>query len=96
MPTKILSLLNQESCERIHKAALHLLDRIGVAVADPETCQILQPAGARVDGTGTVRLPCQLIQECLARTPKQVELAGSDGRRFCLPTDYARYASRVK
>lgn len=70
MPTKMLSLLNQESCERIHRAALHVLDRIGVAVADPETCRILQQAGARVDGTGTVRLPSHLIQECLASTPK--------------------------
>lgn len=96
MPTKMLSLLNQEGCERVHKAALHLLDRIGVAVADPETCRILQQAGARVDGTGTVRLPSHLIQECLASTPKQVELASSDGRRFRLPTDYAHYASRVK
>jgi len=96
MPTKRLSLLNQESCERIHKAALHLLDRIGVLVADPETCRILQQAGARVDGTDTVRLPSPLIQGCLAMVPKQVELAGSDGRCFRLPTDEAHYASRVK
>ena len=96
MPTARLSLLDQESCERIHKVALRLLDCIGVAVADPETCRILQQAGARVDGTGAVRLPAPLIQEALAKVPQQVELAGSDGHRFLLPTEEAHYASRVK
>jgi trimethylamine--corrinoid protein Co-methyltransferase len=96
MPTKRLSVLSQESCERIHRVALRLLDRVGVAVADPETCQILQQAGARVDGTGTVYLPASLIQEALAKVPKSIELAGSDGCRFRLPTEEAHYASRVK
>ena len=96
MPTKRLSVLSQESCERIHRVALRLLDRVGVAVADPETCQILQQAGARVDGTGTVYLPASMIQEALAKVPKSIELAGSDGCRFRLPTEEDHYASRVK
>jgi len=95
MPTKTVSLLADRDCARIHDSALRLLQSVGVHVANDEACHILRRAGARVDEGGVVRVPPQLVQEALSAAPRKVELAG-EGYRFCLPSDYTHYASRVK
>ena len=93
---QFFSALSRADCERIHGAALRLLERVGVSVADREAAKILKSAGARVDTDGTVYLSSEMIRDYLRLVPRVVEIAGSDGNRIRLPSGSPHYVSRVK
>jgi len=65
--------------ERIYEASLECLDRTGVNVLNTEAREILEHAGARVDGL-RVRIPPALIREAVASTPSSFTLWGREGR----------------
>ena len=67
--------------ERIHEAALTVLERTGVYIEESECRQILQQAGARVDATqDRVFFPRNLIEKGLAQANRQVVLYSRNGR----------------
>jgi trimethylamine--corrinoid protein Co-methyltransferase len=91
-----LRVLSHGDCERIHGAALHVLQTVGVVVADDETRDIMARAGARVEGDETVLVPPGLVEEALATAPKKCELAGSNGRRLTIPDASTHFMANVK
>jgi trimethylamine--corrinoid protein Co-methyltransferase len=68
-----------DQVQRIHEAALTILERTGVQVDDPETQRVFRRAGAQVDGN-RVRLPCSLVEAAVDSTPSRLVLAGRDPR----------------
>jgi trimethylamine--corrinoid protein Co-methyltransferase len=72
--------LSEEQIERIYQATLECLQRTGVNVPHAEARELLVRAGAQADGI-RVRIPPQIIQECVAATPGSFHLYGRDGSR---------------
>lgn len=74
--------LTQAEIERIHKASLQVLSRVGVRIYHEGILERLAAAGARVDRKAqTVRLDETLVMDSLARAGKSYVLYGRDGTR---------------
>jgi trimethylamine--corrinoid protein Co-methyltransferase len=73
-----MHLLAPESIHRINDASLELLETVGVKVDHPTVTSELCAAGAQADG-GRVRIPRQLVAECVARAPRNIRLADRRG-----------------
>ncbi len=69
--------LTDDQVQRIHQAALSILERTGVQVEEPEARRLFQEAGADVTGD-RVRLPRSLIEDAVDWAPSRVVLAGRD------------------
>ncbi len=78
--TPHLSVLNEDQIEQIHLATLELLERTGVQVTHPRALEILQGAGARVEGD-RVRMPSWLVEDAIRRAPSRVVLGNRAGGR---------------
>lgn len=77
-----LSLLDAAACREIHEATLDVLARAGVRFASPKALAILRAAGAEVDDeTLVARLPRELVEQTVARAPREVLLAARDAAR---------------
>ncbi len=73
-----LSLLDATACAEIHEATLDVLARAGVRFASPRALAVLREAGAEVDDeTQVARLPRELVEQAVARAPREVLLGGS-------------------
>jgi trimethylamine--corrinoid protein Co-methyltransferase len=77
-PTPQFRVLSDDQCEQLYQAALECLRRTGVEVHNEEAQQLLQDAGADVEGT-RVRVPAHIVQRALATTPRSFTLWGRDG-----------------
>ena len=73
-------ILRAEDCARIHAASLDVLDTVGVRVDDAGIIALLKRAGAS-DGatTDTVRLPRELVRECLDSCPPTARFSDRGG-----------------
>jgi trimethylamine--corrinoid protein Co-methyltransferase len=73
--------LTDEQIQRIHGAALTILQRTGVHVEEPEALRLFEEAGAVVDrDAARVRLPRSLVEDAVDWAPSRVVLAGRDPR----------------
>jgi trimethylamine--corrinoid protein Co-methyltransferase len=73
--------LTEHQVERIHQAALTILEQTGVQVEEPEALRRFREAGAMVDeATARVRIPRSLVEDAVAWAPERVVLAGRDPR----------------
>jgi trimethylamine--corrinoid protein Co-methyltransferase len=72
------SRLDDAQCQRLHEATLHVLERTGLIVDEPEALELLKRAGAQVDGT-RVRIPERLVSWALELAPRSVTLYRRDG-----------------
>jgi trimethylamine--corrinoid protein Co-methyltransferase len=73
-----LARLTPEQCERLHGAAVAVLERTGLLVQEPEALGLLASAGARVDGS-LVHIPERLIEWAFGCTPRSVTLYDRHG-----------------
>jgi trimethylamine--corrinoid protein Co-methyltransferase len=79
--------LGREERQRIHGAALAVLEKTGMRVLSPGARQALGKAGANVDESAhVVRFPPDLVESLLAEAPRRITLAGRSPR-FDLPMD---------
>ncbi|MDW8327630.1 MAG: trimethylamine methyltransferase family protein [Anaerolineales bacterium] len=73
--------LTDEQVQRIHAAALTVLERTGVEVLESECRAILAQGGARVDAArNRVYLPRQMIEAALRLANRDVVLYSKDGK----------------
>jgi trimethylamine--corrinoid protein Co-methyltransferase len=73
-------LLAEQDVQRIDEAARELLGEPGILLEDEEICRLVLQAGGREGGrSGVVRLPGQLIDECLRRAPREVRFGNRRG-----------------
>jgi trimethylamine--corrinoid protein Co-methyltransferase len=71
----MLRVLSDEECSRIHEETLKILFETGVRIDTARGRGYLQQAGAVVnEGSHLVRIPRNLIEECLKQAPKDFSL----------------------
>jgi trimethylamine--corrinoid protein Co-methyltransferase len=74
-----VEVLGREGCQRIDRAAKSILERTGILVPHEEMCALFGKAGASVEvASGRVRIPPELVGDCLARTGKTFTIYGRD------------------
>ncbi len=71
--------LGPEECEKIHRASLEILERIGVDVHDERAKEILVNGGAKADGI-RVRIPEYMVARAMATAPKSITLYDRTGK----------------
>jgi trimethylamine---corrinoid protein Co-methyltransferase len=77
MTAPMLRILSHEDLEKIHQAALRILDEIGMEIAHPRAHDLLEGAGARVDrASNRVKLPPELVERSRLQIPKQYTYHG--------------------
>lgn len=70
--------LGAAGVERIHRAALDALERIGLALAPPSGVEAMTAAGAVQGDDGRLRFPRALVEDMLAVAARDVTLCGWD------------------
>ena len=74
-----LTLLSQADMERMHQAAIHILETTGLNVHHPEMRRQLAAAGARLgDGVRTY-LPAEMVEQALQTAKRQVTIHDRSG-----------------
>ncbi|WP_397544633.1 trimethylamine methyltransferase family protein [Roseovarius salis] len=75
-----LSVLSDTDVEQIHRAALKVLEEIGLADAPESGIAHLTGAGAVLGDDGRLRFPRALVEDMIARARRRITLHGRDGR----------------
>jgi len=70
--------LGDEAADRIHAAAMQVLEQTGVEVEHDGGLEILRSAGAVVEGT-RARIGSELVDEAVRRAPKEIILGDREG-----------------
>jgi trimethylamine--corrinoid protein Co-methyltransferase len=70
-----LTVLTDKEVEAIHQATLRILSEVGIVLTQPEACEILTEAGAKVRDD-RVLLPPDLVEQVVAQCPRQVTIRG--------------------
>lgn len=97
MNYKTISLLPEESLQKIQSDALHLLEEVGISVGDPATVNLLARAGARpVGDSGVVRFPKEMILEYVSQTSRRYDLVDLWDKHTTLPCARPAAGSRLK
>lgn len=73
------SRITSRQCAALHGAALRILEHTGVRLELPRAVTLLREAGARVDASGRVRLPPDLVGWALEHTPNRFTLYDQTG-----------------
>jgi trimethylamine--corrinoid protein Co-methyltransferase len=80
--------------ERIHRAALDVLARIGMADAPPEFLSLALEKGCSLNEHGRLCFPNSLVEDLIASTPSTLVLHGREpGREVELGGDHVHYAT---
>ncbi len=66
--------LTEDGVQRIHRAALQVLEEIGLADAPPSGVETLTGAGAELGADGRLRFPRALVEDMLARAARDLTL----------------------
>jgi trimethylamine--corrinoid protein Co-methyltransferase len=83
-------------CERVYHSALEVLERAGVKVGDEALIRLFQKRGAQVDeASGVVRIPRELVQECLATTGRRPTIRCVNGKTLHPYGDNRYYGSLI-
>lgn len=97
MPYKSVSLLGQDTLQRIQGESLRLLEDVGVRVGDPKAVATLKQAGAKVDGqSDVVHLPRVMVLEAVEQLTGSFSLFDLHGLPLPLPSERPRAGSRVR
>lgn len=75
-----VTVLSEEQIRDIHLATLEVLERTGVAVKQKRALELLQKAGARVDGE-RARIPAHLVEDAICTAPERVVVCSRTGER---------------
>jgi trimethylamine--corrinoid protein Co-methyltransferase len=75
-----LSVIDDDQIQHIHQATLEVLERTGVQITYPPALELLDGAGARVDGD-RVRFPAWLVEDTIRKAPSRVVLGNRSGER---------------
>ena len=88
-------ILSESEIQKIHKRSLKILQDTGIEVNHLGALNMLQRAGARVDmPTQRVRIPSELIDQCLQTLPDRCLLAARNPQKDCLLEPGGRPYSR--
>ena len=74
------TLLSDTQLDRLHRAALEALRRIGVRFHHTEALEMLAAAGAHVSDNNLVKFPTHLVEEALRSAPGRVVMCDRSGK----------------
>ncbi len=66
-----INFLSPEEVERIHQAALWLLENVGMQMPSQEAVDIMRNAGARIEDENIVKIPPELVAHAVEKAPKR-------------------------
>lgn len=69
----LLKFVSDEQVREIHYASLHILDKIGVVMQDPQGRELLLEAGAR-ESNGRIKIPENLVIDALDSAPSRIPM----------------------
>ncbi len=75
-----MTVLTPEGIEQIIKAAKTILLETGTRFLDGRSLDIMKTLGAKVDATGLVKIPADLVDRALASAPRPVTIYDREGR----------------
>jgi trimethylamine--corrinoid protein Co-methyltransferase len=73
-----LKVLSNDQIEKIHGATLEVLERTGVRITHPRALDLMDGAGANVDGD-RVRIPARMVAEAIDKSPSSFTLGKRNG-----------------
>ena len=74
-----MKVLTNAQIERLHQAALTILEQTGLSIKLPEAVALLKNAGAKVEGEDRVYLPREMVETAIKKIPKKVNLYTRNG-----------------
>ena len=77
--------LSERDKERIHQAALDLLERVGLGDAIPTCMELVTEAGGTLSGEGSLLFPRALVEDTLAKAARRFPLYAQDPARDIEP-----------
>jgi len=75
-----LQVINDDQIRHIHMATLEVLERTGVKMTHPRGLELLDGAGATVEGD-RVRIPAWMVEDAIRKAPSRVVLGNRNGER---------------
>ena len=76
-----LTFLSPDDKTRLDRAALKILDEIGMRILHDEAMSLLVSAGCRVEGKGMVKIPQHLVQSSLKSAPDHIVMYDRTGKQ---------------
>jgi trimethylamine--corrinoid protein Co-methyltransferase len=73
-----LKVLGNDQIEKIHAATLEVLERTGVRITHPKALDLMEGAGANVDGD-RVRIPARMVEDAILKAPSSFALGKRNG-----------------
>lgn len=83
------SYMSHRQCQKMHFAALEILERYGVRMYLEEAVDMMKKAGCDISEGNLVRIPSGLVERAFSTVPKRVVLADRNGRRV-MPLEHSR------
>ena len=77
--TPELRLINDKQIERIDGAIMDVLERTGIQMTHKKALDLLDGAGARVDGN-KVKIPSWMVKKALTTAPSRINLGNRFGK----------------
>lgn len=86
MFTPTLSLISQEQVRQIHEAAIDMLDRFGIDVADPDIREMMLAHGCKLIHNNRVQISHELIEAMIKSNKQQVTFRSLFGQELVVET----------
>ena len=83
--------LTQRDMERIHAAALHLLETVGFGNSIPSCVEAMEAKGAKLGSDGRLRIPRGLVEDTIAMAARRFVLPARDEKHDLEPWDNKVY-----
>ena len=76
-----ISFLSGEDKEKIHRAAFQILSELGMKILQDEALALLKEAGCSVAEDRMVKIPGDLVQQCVASAPSSIPMYDREGNQ---------------
>ncbi len=90
-----IKVLSDAEQTRIHEAALTVLEQAGMRLEEDQLIRQLKARGAVVDARGRIRMPRQLVAECLSSVDRRPKMKCVNGKALLYGPQDRHYASLV-
>jgi len=76
-----ISFLSREDQDKIHHAASRILSEIGMKILQDEALELLKNAGCSVGQDRMVKIPGELVQQCVESAPSHIPIYDREGNQ---------------
>jgi trimethylamine--corrinoid protein Co-methyltransferase len=76
-----MAFLSREDKDKIHDAAFRILDEIGMRILQDESLNLLKDAGCKVAEDRMVKIPGDLVQQCIDSAPNNIPIYDREGKQ---------------